>query len=177
MRHEDQCRRFEQQLFELLDAGDVQVVGGLIEQQQVRFQRQGERQRRALALAAGGPGGVDRTVDLESRRELDQPGLASPAPPLVDNVFQSAALPQTLEQRVRRRQLGFLLDVDDAQPVAPLHFTSVERDAAGHDAQQGRFASAVAANQTNAITLVQRAGRLIEERCQPVSEFSVKQCQ
>ena len=45
-------RPFDQQLFERGDAVDVEMVGGLVEQQQVRLQRQRERQCGALAFAA-----------------------------------------------------------------------------------------------------------------------------
>ena len=42
-----------QQVFQNQDAIDIEVVGRLIEQQQVGLLREGEGERRALALAAG----------------------------------------------------------------------------------------------------------------------------
>ena len=53
VRDHDRGRALEQQLFQRRDAVDVQVIGRLVEQQQVGLQRQCERERGALALAAG----------------------------------------------------------------------------------------------------------------------------
>ena len=41
-----------QQVFQRFDAVDVEMVGGLVEQQQVGRDGEGQRQRRAFALAA-----------------------------------------------------------------------------------------------------------------------------
>ena len=41
-----------QPVLEPLERGDVEVVGGLVEQQQVRIAREGARQRAASELAA-----------------------------------------------------------------------------------------------------------------------------
>ena len=53
-------------VFERLDAVDVEMVGRLVEQQQVGLEREGQRQRRALALAARSALGRLRLVERRS---------------------------------------------------------------------------------------------------------------
>ena len=147
------------------------MIGGLIEKQQVGFQGQRQCQRRTLLLTARGLGRIDGAVELKARGELDQARFAAPAPPLIVDVLQAAALAETFEQGVGRRQHRFLFDADQAQSIATLYFAIIECDAARHDPKQGRFASAIAADQTNAIAFIERAGGLIEQRREAVGEL------
>ncbi len=89
MADEQQCAaEFQQQGFEPLDGGDVQVVGGLVQQQQFGFHHQRTRQQHAAAPATrevfvarftiegklrkhGGHAGGDFPV-LETRRAGNQ---------------------------------------------------------------------------------------------------------
>ncbi len=50
---DDAGRQLRQQFLEALDAVDVEMIGRLIEQQELGLQREGEGERRTLALAAG----------------------------------------------------------------------------------------------------------------------------
>jgi hypothetical protein len=50
---DDRRRHPREQALELLDAVDVEVVGRLVEEQQVGLEREGVRQSGALALATG----------------------------------------------------------------------------------------------------------------------------
>src|SRR5437762_1306584 len=59
-------RRAQQQAFERQDAVDVEVVGRLIQQQDVGLLREGRRERRALSLAARGARGIEIWIDAET---------------------------------------------------------------------------------------------------------------
>src|SRR5262249_45589351 len=81
--NDDTGRDLQQQLLESLDSLDVEMVGRLIEQQQIRFQSQRQGQCGALALTAGAGRGSMLRVEIEPLHELGQPGLESPALALV----------------------------------------------------------------------------------------------
>ena len=103
------------QLLDQRDAVDVEMVGGLVEQQQVGRQRERQRERRALASRRRRPLGRGRLVEAEAMQELDQPRLGAPAVALVGNRVEPAAQREALAQRRRARQLGLLLDQHDAR--------------------------------------------------------------
>ena len=55
-----------QQVFQQRDAVDVEMVGGLVEQQQIGFFGQRQRQHPPLALAARGGGGGAVFIETEA---------------------------------------------------------------------------------------------------------------
>ena len=87
------------------------------------------------------------------------------------------ALTQALVRRIGGRQHRLLLHGDDAEAIAQLQPPIIEQGAAGHYPQQRRFAGAVAADEADAIALIERAGRLVQERREPVGELRVDQRQ
>src|SRR5262249_8932648 len=106
--NDDTGRDLQQQLLEPLDARDVEMVGRLIEEQQVRLQSQRESQCGALALTAGAGCGSVLRVEIESLHELGQPGLESPALALIGLQMrgirlESSAGEKALAQRCGRR--------------------------------------------------------------------------
>ena len=86
-----------------------------------------------------------------------------------------AARDQALAQRRSRRQLGLLLDEHDAQAVLPRELAVIERDAAGDHLQQRGLAGAVAADQADALAVLDRQVGAIEQRMQAVGELGVAQ--
>ena len=86
MGDEDRARHLHQELLEALDAADVEMIGGLIQQQELRLQRECECQRRALALATGAH--VWRLIGLEIKalQILRQARLPAPKFALVVGV-------------------------------------------------------------------------------------------
>jgi hypothetical protein len=62
-----------QQVFERHDAVDVEVVRGLVQQQQLGVEREGEGERRALSLAAGDFGRIRVDVHVEAMQEFRKP--------------------------------------------------------------------------------------------------------
>ncbi len=126
-----------QQLLERLDAFDVEMVGGLIEQHQVRIHRERQRERGALALATGDRSGRGVRIHRESLQEFVEPRFARPLRAVVVHAGEIAAQHQRLAQGFRGWQHRFLFHARDAQARAALYFASVERDLAEQRAQQG----------------------------------------
>jgi len=176
VRDEDAGRGpLREQVLDEADAVDVEVVGRLVEQQQLRLQRQRQRQGRALAFAAGGDRGVQRFVEPEAVQVLDQPRFRLPARALVRYVFQPTARDEALAQRRRSRERRLLLDEADAQAVAAADFAAVERQVAGDHPEQRRLAGAVAPDESDAFAAAHRERGTIEQRVQPVGEFGVRE--
>ena len=82
--------------FEQLDAVDIEMVRRLVEQQQIGFERERQRERRALALAARGERGRCVGIDAEAMQILDEPRFGAPALALVVDVLDAAAREQAL---------------------------------------------------------------------------------
>ena len=78
VRDHDAGGHLQQQLFEPLDAVDVEMVRRLVEQQQLRLQRERECQRRAFALATGAVARVALGVEVKAMQKLLQPRFHSP---------------------------------------------------------------------------------------------------
>ena len=166
MRDDDGRRPCVDDGLQRLDGLDVEMVGGLVQQQQVGLQRKGQRQRRALVLPTRKPFGVNLRVDTEAVQLGPQPRLQRPVAPFVPLVHQPgrrAARQQALEERAGRRQHRLLLHQHDAQAVAH-HCTSViELDSAGNDVEQAGLAGAVTANQPEPLAGGEGEGRPIQQ--------------
>ena len=119
-------------------------------------------------MVPSSPKRVANSTNRDSARQRRRSSLMSSSPPRCRSASNRVSAGGSSR---------FLLDRDDAQPVTPLHGAVVERDAAGQYPQQRRLAAAIASDQADAIALVQGAGRLIEERRQPVGQLGVEQCQ
>ena len=91
MRDDDAGEVPLQQIFERLDAVDVEMVGRLVEQQQIRIQREGQRERGAFALAARDLRRRRVDVHVESMQELGEARLDGVAVPLVMDFREPAA--------------------------------------------------------------------------------------
>ena len=115
-----QRRAIEQQLFEPLDAVDVEVVGRLVEQQQVGLERQRARPApRACVRRPRAPDGAAVAVEAEAVQVLDQARFGAPALALVLDRIETDRARRRLRATVARGgQLGLLLDMRDAQARA-----------------------------------------------------------
>src|SRR3954463_16705063 len=155
VRAEDGGGRAQQQRFERQDAVDVQVVGRLIQQENVGLLRKGRRERGALSLATRGARGVERRVDGEALLVLGQLMRGS-----------SGSVP---EFGVR----GLLRHEDDAHTLAHLELAIFERHGPGEHAQERGLAGAVAADEADLLALLQRKRGAVEERQVAEGEFGV----
>ena len=151
VRDHDGGGRFGDELLDQRDAVEVEMIGRLVQQQEVRRQRERERQRRALLLAARRGLGRGRLVEAEAMQVFDEPRLGAPAVALVVNRFELAAKREAFAQRRRARQLRLLLDQHDREPVARLHLPVVELPLSRDHLQQRRLAGAVAADEADAL--------------------------
>ena len=174
VRDDDRGRPREQQGLQPLDALDVEVIRRLVEQQQLRFQRQRRGQRRALALTAGHSGGRRRSVDSESVQVFDQPGLEAPAGSLVPGSVDPAPVGKRFADRGGGRQFRFLADRDDAQARGLLQFAIVERKPARNDLEQRRLAGAVSTDEADALARFHREIRAIEQRVGAERKFGAQ---
>ena len=172
-----------QQFLEPRDRIQVEVVGGLIEQQHIGHRDQRLRQRNALLHAAGQLPDLTRAIEVQLRQrsldaqfpvprierldaglqriEIDAIGM------LLVGLAHRARLGNALADRIKhcvpRIELRLLRHVADAQPLRHLQQAIVEFFEAGDDFQHRRLASAIAADQAEPFTAIERKRRVVEE--------------
>ena len=114
------------------------MVGRLVQQEQVRLEREGQGQRGAFGLAAGQFLRIRVGVERKSFQKLDDPGLHMPVTSLVgvSRVGHARALHQDVEQRIRCGKSRLLLDRHDPQSVAPDEAALIQVQATGNDVEQ-----------------------------------------
>ena len=184
----------DQKLLQPADGLDVEVVGGLVEQQQVGLGDQRPRQQHPALEAAGQLRELGIRVQPQARQHrLDAVGVAPAASrlePVLDarQPFQRrlrAVLGDPPAGRVPVAQVGGqpaqgvrdpvvdpalqvlgyrLLQPGDAQPVGNPALTAVRGQFAGDDAQQRALAGAVAAHQADPFALLQPQVGPLEQR-------------
>ncbi len=122
------------------DRGQIEMVGRLVEQEDVRHRRQHPGERRAACFAAGEAGGVFAAVEPELFQQLAG---------LVWAVLGAEPGFDIGERRWRVAKVRLLREI--AQRCARLHEhrAAVGGDGAGCDLEQRRFAGAVAADQAD----------------------------
>ena len=145
----------EQFLLEQFDGQDVEVVGRLVEQQQVGLFGKGLGEGGAAGFAAGQVHGGFLGVEAEG----GQPGLRGPAfGPFRGGVFEQGPVGMggTGVWRVRahplcgRRQVGFLRDIGEAGAGLDGTVAGVGLDQAHDHLHQGRLAGPVPADEGRA---------------------------
>ena len=188
---DDRALVLGQVLLEPRDRLGVEVVGGLVEQQQVGRPQQQPAQRHAAALAAGelrdvGVAGrqaqrVHRVVELR----VEVPGvgrfdLRLDAAELLGGLVGvvGGELVEAVEQRLRLGdavldvavhvlglvEMRLLLEHADGRPGRELRLAAVLLVDAGHDPQQRRLARAVVAEHADLGTRVEGQGDVLEHR-------------
>ncbi len=176
--NDDGGRDAHEQCLESLDRLDVQMIGRLIEQQHVGLRGKGGCQRGTLALTAGGQIGYAFAGNLEPLEILRHLGRRVDLLALIRGGAPSArrALAQQgLAQGGCVREHGLLLDECDAQPVTALDLAFIEGKLAGEQPEQGRFAGAVAADESDALAGLQSQIGVIEQRLPAEREASATQ--
>jgi hypothetical protein len=97
----DGRRRRREQTFEQHDGVDIEVVRGLVEQQQVGVERERERERRALAFSARQAVRHDVGIERETVEECREPRVEVPG---IRRLREATARGETRAQRRRVRQ-------------------------------------------------------------------------
>ena len=158
--------RLGQELLKPQDAFHVQVVGGLVEQQQLGLAHQLARQGHALAPAARQAlderlGAGLRSGQLQAGNETVR---ARRCLPLVIGVGEACRWFQhRLAHGLPRTKDGHLGHVPHAQPPAQRQLALIGRVHAGQDAQQGGLARTVGADEPDALALGQGKPHALEQ--------------
>ena len=134
-----------QSLFLPFDAGEVEVIGGFIQQQDGRVLNQGLRDGEPLAPTAGKGGGV--CIEIPKAGAAQGFRLAA-RPFRFGHTRQTQGLPHGASRGFSGLKLGILRDVDKPRAIANHHFAGIGRDVRGQDLQQGRFARTISADQS-----------------------------
>lgn len=140
---EDRARVVGEGLFQVLDQGRGQVVGGLVQQEDVAGAAQQACQGEALALArgqVGDPGGEA----VRGEQAEGQEGFR-----VVVRVAGQAAGEGMEDRLPRSAGGGFLREVADASAAGDV--TGVGGELTGQDGEQGALASAVRARDQQAL--------------------------
>ena len=117
MRDENRSGALQQQILEERDAVDVEMIGRLIEEQQVGLARERERQCGPFALATRRRASdAWAPIETEAVQILDELRLQAPTFAFVVNLVELAADHEALAQRWCGRQLRLLLDQHDLRP-------------------------------------------------------------
>ena len=174
----DGAGKAEQEVLQPFDGRDVQVVGGLVQQQHVGRTHQRLRQQHATLHAAGQRGEVGIAVQLQARQGLAHARVQVPAVagldallraghgfgiPVVRGVVEGgqlrAEVAQAFGDHVEHGTFGVLRhglgQARHAQGVAPAHLAVVGRDFAVQQAQQRGLAGAVAADHAHALAALE----------------------
>jgi hypothetical protein len=138
-----------QPLLQELDGIEVEMVGGLVEDQRLVLPAQQAGQRHPLGLATGQF--VGATVDQRSHTQPVEHRLALPA---AAHRVAHAALGQH----------GLLCEKADARTAPPTHLAGFGVGFATQEAQQRALAAAVDADHTDAVTVAERERDVVEQR-------------
>ena len=138
---------------------DVEVVGRLIEQQDVRLADQQPQQLQAAALATGqvaDPGGQPLAGEAEVLQQAGRGHLLARGD-LGDAAFAADQVQHPLAGGQLSHGLGQVADVDGPTALDP---AGVRRQVTGEQPQQGGLAGAVDADQTDPIARSDRPGQI-----------------
>ena len=131
--------------FQPFDAGEIKMVGRLVEQQDVGARGEGAGQRGAAGLAAGERRGVFRAAEAERAQQGGGPvavGLGGVGAEAGFDIGQGGR---------EAGQVRFLRQVADGGAGLDEAAAGIGGQQAGGDAQQARFAAAVASDQADTV--------------------------
>ena len=150
------------------DAGDVEMVRRLVEQQQVRSQCERQRERRALAFSTRGGFRCYFGRDVEAMQELREARLAAPALAFIVNVIEAPAQDQTFTEgcgaaatQVPARRNAM------RRPSCRGDLAVIERGPARDDLQERGLAGAVASDQADPFVVLDGKVARSSNGCRP----------
>ncbi|MCY1522209.1 hypothetical protein D9M68_570540 [compost metagenome] len=156
-----------QHVFQPGDAIEVEMVGGLVQQQQIRFVDQGTGQRDAFARSSGQAG----DLHVGRQAELFEHGAhARRALPVFVVAFRIA---DYVEDRGVLVEFGFLLDGGYAQAGTAGDVAVVGLGPAVQQPQQGGLAGAVAADEADALASLDGEIGVIQQRVVAIGQLDV----
>ena len=142
----------QQQLFQPLDGGQIEMVGRLVQQQQVGVAGQRSRQGCAPALAARKLGRVARTIEAETIEQGCHP------------VGRRAIGRHEIGERAKAGEVRLLRQHADGKPRLDEARAAIEIHLAREQAQDRRFAAAIGAHQGHALAARDRETDIAEQR-------------
>ena len=183
VRDDDARRHFQQQLFEPLDAVDVEMVGRLVEQQQLGLEREASA---SAARLRSPPESCSRRalgIEIEAMQEFVQ-ARAAIASGRGRRCRCSAGMhaarrrqrQQAFAQRGRRGQLAAPAPRTRCAGRRALQLAVVELQRARDHPQQRGLAGAVAADEADALAGLQREPCTVEQRLVAVGEMGIEKC-
>ena len=131
-----------QPVFQPFDGGDIEMVGRLVEQQQVRLFGQGADQRGAAAFPARSGGGIAVEIGTETRGDRIEQVIGR-------GVMAGSGI---IPQRGKAGEVGVLLQPHDLEAGRHGAAAFVELDFSGDELEQRGLANAVAADQRQPVT-------------------------
>ena len=192
---DDGAGELAQELLQPQNGFGVQMVGGLVQEQQIRLGRQsaaeghpplfaaGERPHQGIQRrrGQGGGGRIDAGLQLPAVRALD---LVQQDRQLAVRAVSGFIAAQPLHQVRRARldvlshgeaaiQLELLRQITDAQSAPPRHFAGIRALMAGQNAQQAGLAAAVSAQQPDLLARGDRQRNGFEQSLMAVSQGEV----
>ncbi len=149
------------------DALDVEVVGGLVEEDDVPVadEQGGEADAAALAAREAGDLRVPRDIREQAADDVAHPRVAGP------HVLLDAADDRLGDRHARIDHVG-LVEHADADAATARHPPRVGLEPVGEQLQQRGLAVAVAADDADAVALVEAEGDLVEDGAR--REFEVQ---
>ncbi len=168
----DRALEISQRAHQRLARVDVEVVGGLVEDQQLRRVARGQRQQQPRLLAAG----------QVRHRRLGAIGVEAEAGELgalLALVRARQGAGHVVERRAGEVQLFRLVlgEIADAQLRAAPHLAAERRQAAGEQSGKRRFAVAVGAEQRDAVVHVDAQIEIFQHRHAVVADGDALQRQ
>src|SRR5579872_1601709 len=156
MADEHQRRAQERQFaFEPFDGGQIEMIGRLVEEQNVGLRRQHARQRHATSFAARK---VAR-IFFAGKAEIVQQ-----EPRAMAIVLMAEASLDLSERRVEAGEIRLLRQIGDARVGLQKAPPRIRRDKAGGDFEQRRLAGTVTADEAEAVALEDGKLRFRQER-------------
>jgi hypothetical protein len=158
----DRARIALQELLEQLEGVDVEVVGRLIEDQDVRGQREQARQQDAIALAAGES--AQRRIGAR-RREQEIRQVAHHVLPAARRLDPLAARADAVgERRLEVERAAHLVEVRHLEARALTHRSRSRLQLAEDELEQGRLARAVRADHPDLVAAQDRRREVLDDQ-------------
>ena len=163
--HDQSATASGKMLLEPLNGRQVEVIGGLIEQENLGLADQDAREIDPPGLAARELGNTPLGIDAEAIKH----GCGAVSGEL-SFVRPCHAAERHIERAQQRVQLGLLRQIGDGAAGCLQAVASIQLDQAGQRLEQGGLAGAVAADQADAIPIRYRGGKRREQRCGPQAD-------
>src|SRR6185437_3588528 len=158
---EERESRVLQQLFEPEDAFDIEMIGRLIEQQQIGFGYELACDGETFLPAAGE--GFDRLLEVLEAHPTQKSHRARFALMFIERLF-GEGVDDDLLNRFAGGESIFLRHISEAKLPAHRELAFIGLLEAGDDFQQRRFSRAVGTNEASAVFIIEADGNAIEQK-------------